>query len=262
LQWCRRRCCLCSCCLCVCKRSEVCECCCYGLMLVGSGVGVVVVASPLGCCRWKHDVDCHGGGLKCINIFTHHQTIYLLCGVLKIYWSTENKLTCWKYVGLLKMTTSLFNFLLLNNWLFFINLVVCLAQYLKSTVVLTMYCRTDKLLFDEKWLNFGRAKSTNQQHFGDGSSSSWHSTAMPSWNKAATAQLKLKIAEGVVPTNPAELTNDYISGTLSAILFPAYHLTGPNARASVIRRFRKAFYWSTVISFSLEDSIWRKGHIS
>jgi hypothetical protein len=35
----------------VCGRSEVCECCCYGLMLVGSGVGVVFVASPLGCCR-------------------------------------------------------------------------------------------------------------------------------------------------------------------------------------------------------------------
>jgi hypothetical protein len=32
----------------------------------------------------------NGGGLKCINIFTHHQTIHLLCGVLKIYWSTEN----------------------------------------------------------------------------------------------------------------------------------------------------------------------------
>jgi hypothetical protein len=49
-----------------------------------------------------------------------------------------------------------------------------------------------------------------------------HSTAMPiaSWNKPPllTAQLKLKIAEGVVPTNPAELTNDYIYGTPSAIL--------------------------------------------
>jgi len=64
---------------------------------------------------------------------------------------------------------------------------------------------------------------------------------MPIWNKAATAQLKLKIAEGVVPTNPAELTNDYIYGTLSAIHFPAYHLTGPTAQASVIRRFRKLF---------------------
>jgi hypothetical protein len=40
----------------VCGRFEVCECCCYGLMLVGSedhgviDVGVAVVASPLGCC--------------------------------------------------------------------------------------------------------------------------------------------------------------------------------------------------------------------
>ena len=58
---------------------------------------------------------------------------------------------------------------------------------------------------------------------------------MPIWNKAATAQLKLKILEGVVPTNPAELTNDYIYGTLSAIHFPDYHLTRPNAQASVIR---------------------------
>ena len=65
--------------------------------------------------------------------------------------------------------------------------------------------------------------------------------AMPIWNKAATAQLKRKIAEGVVPTNPAELTNDYIYGTLSAIHFPDYHLTGPHAQASVIRRFRKLF---------------------
>jgi hypothetical protein len=64
---------------------------------------------------------------------------------------------------------------------------------------------------------------------------------MPSWNKAATAQLKQKIAEGVVPTNPAKLTNDYIYGTLSAVHFKDYHLTGPNARASVIRRFRNAF---------------------
>jgi len=64
---------------------------------------------------------------------------------------------------------------------------------------------------------------------------------MPSWNKAATAQLKVKIAEGVVPTNPAELTNDYIYGTLSAIHFPDYHLTGPTAQASVVRRFRRLF---------------------
>jgi hypothetical protein len=64
---------------------------------------------------------------------------------------------------------------------------------------------------------------------------------MPTWNKAATAQLKLKIAEGVVPTNPAELTNDYIYGTLSAVHFKDYHLTGPTGRASVLRRFRKAF---------------------
>jgi hypothetical protein len=63
------------------------------------------------------------------------------------------------------------------------------------------------------------------------------------WNKAATAQLKLKIAEGVVPTNPAELTNDYIYGTLSAVHFKFQRLplTGPTGRASVLRRFRKAF---------------------
>ena len=64
---------------------------------------------------------------------------------------------------------------------------------------------------------------------------------MPIWNKAATAQLNIKIAQGVVPTNPAELTNEYIYGTLSAIHFPEYHLTGPNAQSSVIRRFRKLF---------------------
>jgi hypothetical protein len=64
---------------------------------------------------------------------------------------------------------------------------------------------------------------------------------MPIWNKGAAAQLKRKILEGIVPTNPAELTNDYLYGTLSAVIFPEYHLTGPNARASVIRRFRTAF---------------------
>ncbi len=64
---------------------------------------------------------------------------------------------------------------------------------------------------------------------------------MPNWSKAATAQLKQKITEGIVPTNPAELTNDYIYGTLSATIFPEYHLTGASGRASVIRRFRAAF---------------------
>jgi hypothetical protein len=61
------------------------------------------------------------------------------------------------------------------------------------------------------------------------------STAMPtSWNKAAYAQLKLKIAQGLVPTNPAELTNDCIYNTLSAVHFKEYHLTGPTGQASVI----------------------------
>ena len=58
---------------------------------------------------------------------------------------------------------------------------------------------------------------------------------MPNWNRAATARLKQKILDGVVPTNPAELTNDYIYGTLSATIFPDDHLTGANGRASVIR---------------------------
>jgi hypothetical protein len=64
---------------------------------------------------------------------------------------------------------------------------------------------------------------------------------MPHLNKAATAQLKQKILDGVVPTNPAELTNDYIYGTLSAIHFPEYHLTGQSGRSSVLRRFRSVF---------------------
>ena len=73
---------------------------------------------------------------------------------------------------------------------------------------------------------------------------------MPSWNKAALAQLKVKIAEGVVPTNPAELTNEYIYGTLSAFHFPEFHLTGTSGRASVIRRFRKAF-----LNIELENGV-------
>ena len=64
---------------------------------------------------------------------------------------------------------------------------------------------------------------------------------MPVWSKAATAQLKLKILDSTVPTNPAELTNDYLYSTLSAIIFPDYHLTGPTGKASVIQRFRTAF---------------------
>ena len=64
---------------------------------------------------------------------------------------------------------------------------------------------------------------------------------MPPWNKAALVQLKQKILEGTVPTNPVELTNDYLYGTLSAIIFPDYHLTVPSGKASVIRRFRTAF---------------------
>ena len=64
---------------------------------------------------------------------------------------------------------------------------------------------------------------------------------MPPWNKAALVQLKQKILDGTVPTNPVELTNDYLYGTLSAIIFPDYHLTGPSGKASVIRRFRTAF---------------------
>ena len=65
--------------------------------------------------------------------------------------------------------------------------------------------------------------------------------AMPVWNKAATAQLKQKILDGIVPTNPAELTNDYIYGTLSDIHFPEYHLTGQSFRTTVLRQFRTAF---------------------
>ena len=47
---------------------------------------------------------------------------------------------------------------------------------------------------------------------------------MPTWNKAATAQLKLKIAEGIVPTNPAELTNEYLYSTLSLSIFQLTYL--------------------------------------
>ena len=67
------------------------------------------------------------------------------------------------------------------------------------------------------------------------------SAATPIWNRAATACLKQKILDGVVPTNPAKLTNKYICGTLSATIFPDYHLTGANGHASVIRQFRTAF---------------------
>jgi len=73
---------------------------------------------------------------------------------------------------------------------------------------------------------------------------------MPVWSKAATAQLKQKILEGTVPTNPAELTNDYLYGTLSAIIFPDYHLTGPSGKASVIQRF-----WTAFDNIQLENEV-------
>ena len=73
---------------------------------------------------------------------------------------------------------------------------------------------------------------------------------MPIWNRAATACLKQKILDSVVPTNPAKLTNDYIYGTLSATIFPDYHITGANGRASVIRRF-----WTAFDSIQLENQL-------
>ena len=73
---------------------------------------------------------------------------------------------------------------------------------------------------------------------------------MPIWNRAATACLKQKTLDGVVPINPAKLTNEYLYGTLSASIFPDYHLTGANGRASVIQQL-----WITFDSIQLENQL-------